>query len=138
MIIKKINYKEILVSHHIQPSNYRIKVLECLSHYEEHPTAEQLFQSLSEVFPTVSKMSVYNTIEILLQAGLIKRIALDNNEVRYDSMLENHGHFKCESCGKIFNFEIEMERLAYSGLDQFKIEHRDVFFKGICPICNHS
>ncbi len=132
-----MNFKEILMKHDIQPSNYRIKVLECLSHYEEHPTAEELYQSLSDVFPTISKMSVYNTIEVLLNAGLIKRITIENNEVRYDSMLENHGHFKCESCGKVFNFDIDMDHLPFKGLENFEIDSKDVYFKGICPDCNH-
>ncbi len=132
-----MNFKEILVKHNVQPSNYRIKVLECLSHHEDHPTAEQLYQNLAEVFPTVSKMSVYNTIEVLLSAGLIKRITIENNEVRYDSMLENHGHFKCGSCGKVYNFDIDMNHLPFKGLENFEIEQKDVYFKGICPSCSH-
>lgn len=132
-----MNYKELLVKHNIQPSNYRIKILECLSHYEEHPTAEQLYQNLLTIFPAVSKMSVYNTIEVLLEANLIKRITIENNEVRYDSMLENHGHFKCESCGKVYNFDIDMDHLPFKGLENYKIDTKDVYFKGICPSCNH-
>ena len=132
-----MNFKDLLIKHNIQPSNYRIKVLECLSHTDNHPTAEELYQNLCELFPTVSKMSVYNTIEVLLDAQLIKRITIENNEVRYDSCLENHGHFKCESCGIIYNFEIELNQLAYRGLDHFDIESKDVYFKGLCSNCNH-
>lgn len=131
-----MNYIELLKTKNIQPSNYRIKVLECLSSHEEHLSVDMLYQALAQVFPTVSKMSIYNTIEVLLKAGLIRRINIDN-EVRYDSMLENHGHITCECCGKIYNFDVNMDHLPVNGLENFIVKFRDVYFKGICPDCNH-
>lgn len=97
-----------------------------------------MYQNLLSEFPTLSKMSVYNTIEVLLDAGLIREITIENNEVRYDSHLEDHGHFKCNHCGRIFNFDIDFNSLRLSGLDQFIIKDQDIFLKGICPECRSN
>lgn len=130
--------KNYLVEHGIRPSNYRIRILQCLEDNKIHPTADQIYQNLLSEFPTLSKMSVYNTIEVLLDAGLIREITIENNEVRYDSHLEDHGHFKCNHCGKIFNFDIDFNSLHLSGLDQFIIKDQDIFLKGICPECQSN
>lgn len=130
--------KNYLVEHGIRPSNYRIRILQCLEDNKMHPTADQIYQNLLNEFPTLSKMSVYNTIEVLLDAGLIREITIENNEVRYDSHLEDHGHFKCNHCGKIFNFDIDFNSLHLNGLDQFIIKDQDIFLKGICPECQSN
>lgn len=130
--------KNYLVEHGIRPSNYRIRILQCLEDNKMHPTADQIYQNLLSEFPTLSKMSVYNTIEVLLDAGLIREITIENNEVRYDSHLEDHGHFKCNHCGKIFNFDIDFNSLHLNGLDQFIIKDQDIFLKGICPECQSN
>lgn len=142
-MIKKNNrtfeqIKNYLVEHGIRPSNYRIRILQCLEDNKIHPTADQMYQNLLSEFPTLSKMSVYNTIEVLLDAGLIREITIENNEVRYDSHLEDHGHFKCNHCGRIFNFDIDFNSLRLSGLDQFIIKDQDIFLKGICPECRSN
>ncbi len=141
MIINKRTFEQIknyLVEHGIRPSNYRIRILQCLEDNKIHPTADQMYQNLLGEFPTLSKMSVYNTIEVLLEAGLIREITIENNEVRYDSHLEDHGHFKCNHCGRIFNFDIDFNSLRLSGLDQFIIKDQDIFLKGICPECRSN
>lgn len=130
--------KAYLIEHGIRPSNYRIRILQCLEDNKLHPTADQMYQNLLSEFPTLSKMSVYNTIEVLLEADLIREITIENNEVRYDAHLEEHGHFKCNHCGKIFNFEVDFKHLKVSGLDQFIIKDQDIFLKGICPECNNT
>jgi Fur family transcriptional regulator, peroxide stress response regulator len=127
--------KNLLIEHQIRPSNYRIRVLQCLEDKKLHPTADEIYQNLTKEYPTLSKMSVYNTIDILQKSGLIRSITIENNEVRYDALLEEHGHFKCTVCGKISNFGLDMKQLMITGLDRFQIEEKDVFFKGVCPDC---
>jgi len=142
MIIKNMKtfeqIRKTLIEHGVRPSNYRIRILQCLEDNKLHPTADQMYQNLLGEFPTLSKMSVYNTIEALLDAGLIREVTIENNEVRYDSHLEEHGHFKCNHCGKIFNFEIDFNSIKLNGLDRFLIKDQDIFLKGICPECQSN
>lgn len=127
-----------LIEHGVRPSNYRIRILQCLEDDKLHPTADQMYHTLLDEFPTLSKMSVYNTIETLLDAGLIREVTIENNEVRYDANLLEHGHFKCNHCGKIYNIEIDFRSLKISGLEQFIVKDQDVFLKGICPKCSNN
>ena len=62
-------------------------------------------------------------------------ITIEDHETRYDIMMENHGHFKCESCGNIYNFAIPIDDIAVNDLNGFQINYKGVYFKGICPRC---
>lgn len=122
----------------INLSYQRLKVLDFLVHNRIHPTADQIFTSLQNDIPTLSKTTVYNTLRILMKAGLVKVITIEDNETRYDINVENHGHFKCESCGKIHDFYVDIDSLKAGGLDDFRINDKHVYFKGICPGCLSS
>jgi len=66
---------------------------------------------------------------------MVRVIAIEDNETRYDTEVENHGHFKCEACGAIYDFGIEANLLTSKDLNNFKISGKNVYFKGICSRC---
>ena len=119
----------------INLSHQRLKVLEYLYQNQCHPTVEEIFTGLHKEMPTLSKTTVYNTLRILVGAGLVRIINIEDNETRYDIIVENHGHFKCESCGTIYNFRIDVDLLISEDLNSFKIDDKNVYFKGVCPRC---
>ena len=119
----------------INLSHQRLKVLEYLYQNQCHPTVDQIFIDLHKDMPTLSKTTVYNTLRILVGAGLVRVITIEDNETRYDIIVENHGHFKCESCGTIYNFRFNVDLLVSEDLNSFKIDDKNVYFKGICPSC---
>ena len=127
--------KQELKIKNINLSYQRLKVLEYLTQNQCHPTVDQIYTDLQKDISTLSKTTVYNTLKILIEVGLVSIIAIEDNESRYDIMTENHGHFKCESCGKIFDFNIELDYLKFRDLNDFKINDQNVYFKGICPKC---
>ncbi len=129
------NLKQELKKKNISLSFQRLKVLEYLTQNRCHPTVEQIFTELQKDIPTLSKTTVYNTLRILAEAGLVKVITIDERESRYDIDTEDHGHFKCESCGTIFDFPIDIDFMIPEGLSNFKINDKNVYFKGICPRC---
>ncbi len=127
--------KEELRLRNIHLSHQRLKVLNYLTLNHCHPTVDQIFTDLLQEIPTLSKTTVYNTLRILVEAGFVRVITIEDNETRYDIEIENHGHFKCESCGTIYNFEIDINSLASKDLTDFKTNDKNVYFKGICPRC---
>ncbi len=127
--------KNILIEKDIQLSFQRLKVLEYLADNLNHPTVDRIFTDLQKDIPTLSKTTVYNTLKVLADAGIVKVISIEDNETRYDIEVEDHGHFKCESCGSIYNFAINMNCLTSDELHDFKINDKKVYFKGICPRC---
>lgn len=119
----------------IHLSYQRLKVLEYLVDNQCHPTVDQIFKDLHKNISTLSKTTVYNTLKILVEAGLVRVITIEDNETRYDIMIENHGHFKCQSCREIYNFSMDTDSLNSGDLEHFKIKDKNVYFKGICPRC---
>ena len=134
----KVTYEDLtkeLKDKNIRLSHQRLKILEFITNNNVHPTVDQIYSELHTVIPTLSKTTVYNSLKALIDAGLVKVINIEDNETRYDIISHDHGHFKCESCGEIYDFEIDIESLNSKDLNDFKVNNRDVYFKGICPQC---
>jgi Fur family peroxide stress response transcriptional regulator len=129
------NLAKILTGKNIKPSYQRIKIFEYLMDKKTHPTVDKIFNDLAEEIPTLSKATVYNTLDLLKKEDLARVVTIEDNETRYDAKVCNHGHFKCESCGSIFDFEIDIDSFSTDSLKQFKINEKNVYFKGICPRC---
>ncbi|HHV98903.1 MAG TPA: transcriptional repressor [Clostridiaceae bacterium] len=124
-----------LKNNNIRPSHQRLKVLEFLDNNRIHPTVEQIYHSLYDEIPTLSKTTIYNTLNTLIEAGLVRILTIEDNEVRYDIRTDTHGHFKCKSCGNIYDFEVDMDLVEVKGLNGFRIYTKDVYFSGICSKC---
>lgn len=124
-----------LTAKQIRPSKYRLKILDFLINNRCHPTVERIYAELKPNNPDLSKTTVYNTLNTFLDAGIVRAITIEEEETRYDIVIENHGHFKCDQCGEIFNFEINPDLLTTSDLAGFIINDKNVYFKGICQKC---
>ena len=124
-----------LKTKNIRLSHQRLKVLEYLSNNKCHPTVDQIYTKLQKEIPTLSKTTIYSTLNILADAGMVRVINIEDSETRYDIKVENHGHFKCEACGNIYDFNTDMESLGTDDLKDFHIRDKNVYFKGTCPKC---
>lgn len=119
----------------IKPSYQRMKVFEYLTEKKNHPTIDEIFKELVKEIPTLSKATVYNTLDLLRKAKLARVVTIEDNETRYDSEVSVHGHFKCENCGRIIDFPVDIDAISTDSLKNFTITDKDVYFKGICPGC---
>lgn len=119
----------------IHLSYQRLKVLEYLVENRIHPTADKIFTDLQTVIPTLSKTTVYNTLKLLVEADLVKLIKTDESEARYDINVKTHGHFKCDVCGEVFDFAINLDAIQLTDLENYRIHDKNVYFRGICPGC---
>lgn len=94
-------YQDILVEKGISPSFQRLRVLAFLMETKSHPTAYTIFKALKEEIPSLSKTTVYNVLKLLSEKGLINEVRIEDNELRFDAITEEHGHFKCTVCGEV-------------------------------------
>lgn len=118
----------------IKPSYQRVKILEHLMNEKNHPTAEQLYHQLKTRIPTLSKATVYNTLHAFTKSGLIRSVTTNQLGTRYDYVTDDHGHFLCLDCNRIFDFP--REKLCYEReLEGFEIYSEEVVLKGICRDC---
>lgn len=119
----------------VRPTVQRIKILEFLHKNHIHPTADEIFQNLSHEIPSLSKTTVYNTLRTLVENNIIHEIKINEAETRYDIEIEPHGHFQCTGCGKIFNFDIDMDDVNPKDLKNFRIDTKTINLSGLCPDC---
>src|SRR4051794_27492299 len=90
-----------LKQHGIRPSAQRMAVASYVLTTEEHPVAEQVWQRVKARFPMLSRATVYNTLNLFVEKGLLRQLTLDERNVVYDPCLEAHHHFIDEESGKI-------------------------------------
>lgn len=112
-----------------------MRIYEYLLKNRIHPTVDMIFNELVQEIPTLSRTTVYNTLKLFVVKGIVATLTIEENENRYDADTSDHGHFKCEKCGKVFDFELEHCNACDHDLDRFEIKERHVYFKGICKNC---
>lgn len=133
MMVKINEIDEYLKSNHIKPSYQRIKVLEYLIKYRNHPTVDMIYQELVAEIPTLSKTTIYNTLKLFIDKKIVSIINIEDNETRYDADTSFHGHFKCRKCNEVYDIKIEMPILKE--IDDFQIDEYHLYLKGICKKC---
>jgi Fur family transcriptional regulator, peroxide stress response regulator len=115
----------------------RFAVLEYLSRAGGHPTADQIGAALNRRFPQASRATVYNTLNALRDAGLVREVRLADAVARYESNVEPHHHFVCRVCGRLEDvpagsFAAEPPRELEGG---HAVERCEVVLRGVCAPC---
>lgn len=126
---------DLLRAHGVRPSHQRVQVLADLLAHPTHPTVEAIHAALMPSMPTLSKTTVYNTLGVLCQAGIVRMVQIEGHEARYDAVLSEHGHSRCDRCGRIDDFEIDIGPLIHSLPEGFRIRQRDLYLHGLCRDC---
>lgn len=126
---------EFLKSNDIKPSYQRIRIFEYLLNTKEHPTVDEIYKKLIGEIPTLSKTTVYNTLNLFVEHEIVARITIEENETRYDADTGVHGHFKCERCEKVLDFVTDLSVLEVQDLRDFQINQQHLYFRGICSEC---
>jgi Fur family transcriptional regulator, iron response regulator len=104
----------ILEQHHIRPTAQRMKLAEILLAAPCHLTAEQILVSLRESSRKVSKATVYNTLKLFVEQGLVRQIHCDGDRCVYDSRIAPHHHFQNLDTGEMI--DISPDDLAFERL----------------------
>ncbi|HSB19938.1 MAG TPA: transcriptional repressor [Anaeromyxobacteraceae bacterium] len=112
---------EILRSHGIQPSAQRLAVAAYVLDTEAHPSAEQVWARVRERFPMISRATVYNTLNLFVEKGILRQLALSEGNVVFDPNVEPHHHFIDEATGAIHDVpwdSVDVRRVGdLKGLD---------------------
>lgn len=102
----------------IQPTPQRIAVVQCVLKSKTHPTADEVLVFARKKCPTVSRATVYNTLNLLVEKGLIGTQTLREGAVVFDPNVERHHHFIDQETGEIF--DIPWDQLQVKGEDKLK------------------
>jgi len=77
-----------------------------------HVTAEQLYAELAEQVPSLSAATVYDTLDLLDELGLIRRVSTPRGATTYDSRTAEHHHVICRTCGRMEDLDAEVDTAA--------------------------
>lgn len=127
---------ELLVERGVRPTAQRIAVYDYLYQHRTHPSADAVYESLVKKNPSFSKTTVYNSLHVLVKAGLILELAMDTGERHYDADTALHGHFHCLACDGISDFPLTEEVVHGLIPEGFDAEGTGIYFSGRCPICS--
>lgn len=121
----------------IKPSFQRKKIYQYLLENRVHPTVNEIYSSLIAEIPVLSKATVYNTMNLFRDHNLVEVISVEGHESRYDlAGQQPHGHFKCNSCGRVYDVMIDVPIESISReLKGFKITGQNFNFNGTCRQC---
>ncbi len=119
----------------IQPTHQRIIILDYIMVQKGHPTADEINRYLQKKSPALSKATVYNTLKLFSEKGLIHMIATNQDENRYEIADHPHGHFVCTCCHQIYDIDLKPGSVISHDLEGFTVEDTQLLIKGVCPSC---
>lgn len=113
-----------------------------LSAVYDHPHADtdSIISAVRRDIPEVSHQAVYDSLRVLTNAGLVRRIQPSGSVARYESRVgDNHHHVVCRSCGVVADVDCAVgEAPCLTALHNrgFAIDEAEVIYWGLCPDCS--
>jgi len=129
------DYVKLLRKHKLKITPQRLEIINFLDKNRTHPTANEIYSALKKNNPSLSKTTVYNSLDKLIQHNLVNELTISKSESRYDFKNEMHHHFLCKNCGQIIDIEVECPFLDKMLNSKHKVEEVHGYFKGICENC---
>jgi Fe2+ or Zn2+ uptake regulation protein len=118
MCDKPANLPGLLELRGIKASQQRLAVARYILYTNDHPSADQVWMKARKALPRVSRASVYNTLNLLVRKGLIRRYAVSGGGVVFDANVGEHHHFIDEDSGRVH--DVPWQAVEVSGIDKLK------------------
>ena len=127
----------------------REAILDILSKADDHLSAEEIYMRVYRTCPAIGLASVYRTLYMLVQLGLVYKFDFGDGRARYELADEikgkgHHHHLVCTKCGKVIDYtdfvdeELALLKKTEEALSQkynFKIKGHLIQYYGLCPNC---
>jgi len=129
-----------IVNNGLKVTPQRLAVLKYLKDNRNHPTAEKVHSDLLREYPAMSLTTVYKTLSSFVEAGMVKELDIDAHKMRFDFIMDNHGHFHCRVCDNVY----DIEHAAAVAVDDLKnkksreghhVDTISINLKGVCRYC---
>jgi Fe2+ or Zn2+ uptake regulation protein len=114
-MLNRASLTQLLRARGIRPSSQRLAVAAAVMGRDDHPSADQVWERARAVLPEVSRATVYNTLNRLVDEGLLRPVELAGGCVVFDCNIADHHHFIDEATGHIY--DIPWDALQVGNLD---------------------
>ena len=141
MIISRDDICKRFKAYGLKVTPQRVAIYKALAETTSHPTAEALFQQVSQEYPMISPNTVYYTLSTLKDAGLVKEVNYWHDGARFDANATPHHHLICLECRAIFDIEDRsLNQIQHKTKlpKDFQVLNHQVEFYGYCKQCQKS
>jgi Fur family peroxide stress response transcriptional regulator len=115
----------------------RYSVMSFLLEHPNHPTAAEIFEAVNSVDPRSSRATTYNNLRDLVEAGLVREVAVEGRAARFDAKNIQHHHFICDRCGAVEDIEYYTVPSPASGsLGKRIVRECELIIRGLCAKCS--
>jgi len=119
----------------------RIEIFREVAGTSDHPDIERIFRRVRKKMPAVSLDTVYRTLGLFAELGLVTTVRPLNHRARFDANASDHHHFVCTRCGAILDFEhADFDTLSIPEAAAIlgRVESRKVELRGVCAGCQRK
>ncbi|MFZ0481687.1 MAG: Fur family transcriptional regulator [Terriglobales bacterium] len=114
----------------------RYAVMAFLMESSRHPTAAEIFEAVNRMDPRSSKATTYNNLRDLVEAGLVREVAVEGRAARFDAKGTQHHHFICDRCGNVEDLEwYDVPKPPSNSLGKRILRESELIFRGLCAKC---
>ncbi len=133
-----VDVEQLLREHGMQVTAQRLAIMRSVS-ANPHATADAVADDVRAVIGSISRQAVYDTLGVLVDKRLIRRIQPAGSAARYEDRVgDNHHHLICRGCGSMFDIDCavgDMPCLTADDDHGFEIDEAEVIYWGHCPDC---
>lgn len=119
----------------------REMILLVVQEADSHLTAGEIFERVRQRDPRVAYGTVYRTLHLLAQHGMILELTFADQASRYDARTDRHDHVSCESCGLLIDVDVPVALIARHVAEEqsgFAVTGHHTVFSGVCPLCRRK
>jgi len=117
----------------------RLMILKAVEDADSHISAEEIYAQVRTYYPQMNISTVYRTLELVKELGLVTETDMGDGRVRYHCMGKgHHHHLVCEKCGSIIDMEETILDPLWSEIERkynFKVDMKHLVFFGLCAGC---
>jgi Fur family peroxide stress response transcriptional regulator len=114
----------------------RYAVMAALAEQTAHPTASEIFEAVNRLDPRSSRATTYNNLRDLVEAGLVREVALEGRAARFDLKGLRHNHFICDQCGTVEDMDwYDVPKPEPESLGRRVLRDYELILRGLCGPC---
>ena len=139
-IKRRINrFKDVCRRSKLKLTHQRMEIFYEVARSGDHPDVETVYKGVRKRIPTISLDTVYRTLWLFMDLGLITTLGTPRERVRFDANTDSHHHFLCTQCGKACDFysrEFDGLEIPEAVKESGSVETIHIEFRGICSHCS--
>ncbi len=128
--------KQVLEDGGLRCTPQRFSVMAYLVGHPGHPTATEIFEGVNRLDPRSSRATIYNNLRDLVQANLVREVAVEGRAARFDAKARRHHHFICDRCGGVEDVDwYEVPGPASGSIGKRVVRECELIVRGLCAKC---